>query len=141
MRTRKYMIVLLALMLSACHPQKNFTQTFVGESDPGQVLKLTSSRGLLRPAAEFPHNILFSVFGTNEISGTYLLTTGKETVKGSFTAGKDGEEQWIKFISENKKEWRVKVQPGGLVGPGDTVWNLQTVTADAKATAAISFGR
>ena len=124
----------LLFLLGACHAGKDFTQTFVDDSDSGRSLKLTSKAGLIRPAAEFPHNIMFKLFGTDELSGTYELNSSDETANGTFVAGKDGDEQWIRFTSADKKEWKVTVKPGGLLkGDGDTVWEPKAMTVDARA--------
>jgi hypothetical protein len=134
--------VCLFLLLGGCHAQKNFTQTFVNENDPHQSLKLASSVGFIRPAAEFPRNILFRLFGTDELTGTYVLTTDTETVQGKFVAGKDGDETWIKLTSEGKKDWSLKAQTGGLlVASDDTVWRLKDSFTDAEAAAVIKIGR
>src|SRR5215510_6171193 len=98
------LVACLFLLLGGCHAQKNFTQTFVNEDDSNQSLKLSSPTGFIRPAAEAPRNILFRLFGTDELTGTYVLTTHAETVQGKFVAGKDGDEGWIKLISEGKKD-------------------------------------
>ena len=53
---------------------------------------------------------MFKLFGTDEPKGTYERNDGDETSKGTFVAGKDGDNQWIRFTSEDKKEWNVTVK-------------------------------
>jgi hypothetical protein len=131
----------LALLLVGCHADTNYTQTFISESDSNYSLKLTSKAGLIRPAAEFPHNFMFKLFGTEELSGTYERNDGAGASKGTFVAGKEGDKQWIRLTSEDKREWTVTVNPGGrLVGDGDIVWELKTTTADARAASSFKIG-
>jgi hypothetical protein len=130
------------LLISGCHASsdKNFSQTFVSEDNAGDSLKLNSKTGLVRPAAEFPHNIFFKLFGSDTTSGSYERIEGETTTKGTFEAGTDGEKQWIRFTSEDKREWDVEVKPGGLlVGDGEIVWKLTTTVADARAKSEFGF--
>jgi hypothetical protein len=145
MRIQKYLplIAALALMLSACHANKTFTQTFESEKDPGQTLTLTSRTGLIHPNAGFPHNVFFKVFGGGEVEGTYEQKTATGTVKGTFTAGKESEKQWIKFKPAegvgDKTEWKVQVKLGGMLANGDTIWFLKKTYADAKAASSFKM--
>ena len=144
MRRTTYSIAValcLGLLLGGCHAQKNFTQTFVNEKDSNQSLKLSSTVGFIRPAAEAPRNILFQLFGTDELTGTYVLTTNAETVQGKFVLGKDGDEGWIKLTSEGNKETSFKVHAGLLVASDGTTWRLKDSFTDAKATAVVKIGR
>lgn len=145
MRTQTHLslIAAFALMLSACHGDKTLTQTFESEKDPSQTLILTSKTGMIRPSAGFPHNVLFKVFG-GELQGTYEQKTATGTVKGTFTAGKEGEKQWIKFKpgedASDKAEWKVQVKLGGMLADGDTIWALKKTYADAKTTSSFKVG-
>lgn len=130
---------LLYLLLGACG-HATYTQTFVNQDDATRSLSLTSHAGMVRPAANFPANVLFKLFGTDELEGTYVLKNGEQKVQGKFTAGKDGETQWIKFASDDKPEWRVKVIGGALVGPDSTTWTLQGATASAKTAVSVKIG-
>lgn len=148
MERRKYpvlMVALVVLLVSGCHADKNFTQTFTSEKDPSQTLTLTSKTGFIHPNAGFPHNIFFKVFGGGELSGTYQQRTDEQTVaKGTFIASKDGEKQWIKFKpgdgSADKTEWKVQVKLGGMLADGDKIWMMSSTSADAKAVSGITFG-
>ena len=145
MRSRKYLVlpVALVLMVSACHANKTFVQTFESEKDPAQTLTLTSRTGLIHPNAGFPHNVFFKVFGSGEVEGTYEQKTATGMVKGVFTAGKEGEKQWIKFKpaegASDKTEWKVQVKLGGMLSDGDTIWALKKTYADAKATSSFKM--
>jgi hypothetical protein len=130
---------LLFLLLGACG-HGTYTQTFVNREDSSKSLSLTSSVGFVRPASNFPHNVLFKVFGTDKLEGTYVLMNGDQKVAGKFTAGKDGETQWIKFTSDEKPEWQVKVVGGELVEPDSTKWTPQTLKAESKALVKVGFG-
>src|SRR4030095_9427045 len=93
-----------------------------------------SKTGFVRPAAEFPHNLLFKVFGNEELSGTYEMKTGTQTAKGKFTAGRDGDQQWLKSEPGEAKEWKATVKPGGqLVEDNEKVWEMRRVDVAAKA--------
>jgi len=122
------------ISLVACHTQGDYKQTFVRAGDSSQSLTLMSKTGFVRPAAEFPQNLLFKVFGTEELSGTYEMKAVTQTVKGKFTAGKDGDQRWIKFEPSEAKEWKATVRPGGqLVGDDEKVWEMRRVDVAAKA--------
>lgn len=124
------LLLLFLVLIGGCHSSSKFSQTFVSEDHPERSLTLESQVGLIRPAANFPHNLLFRLFGTRETSGTYVLTTGQETIRGTFTAGTDGQTEWIKFISEDKKEWQVKALGGNLVDSDNSVWQIRNVKMD-----------
>src|SRR5262245_10636612 len=134
--------ILLPALLGACSHHGTYTQTFVIEKDSTRSLSLTSNAGVIRPAAQFPANVLFKVFGTDQLEGTYVLVNGDQKTKGKFIAGKDGETRWIKFTSEDKPEWRVKVIAGALVEPDSTTWTFEgaTATATASAKLGVKFG-
>ena len=139
------MVALIVLLLSGCHADTNFTQTFESEKDPGQTLTLMSKTGVIQPKAGFPYNIFFKAFGGGELSGKYEQKTNEQTVvKGTFTAGKDGEKQWIKFKPEDssadQKEWKAQVKLGGMLADGDKTWFLTTSYADAKAASSLKIG-
>ena len=135
------MVALLVLLVSGCHADKNFRQTFESERDPTQTLSLTSKTGFIHPHAGFPHNVFFKIFGGGEVEGTYEQKTPEGTVKGTFTAGKDGEKQWIKFNPvEGRTEWKVQVKLGGMLADGDKVWMLKKTYADAKAATTFKIG-
>jgi hypothetical protein len=122
------------ILLFACHTQQDYKQTFVREGDSSESLTLMSKRGIVRPAAEFPRNLWFKMFGTEELSGTYEMKTGTQTVNGTFTAGREGDQQWIKFEPSESKEWKATVKPGGqLVGDDEKVWEMRRVDIAAKA--------
>ena len=129
---------LLFLLLGACG-HGTYTQTFVNREDSTGLLSLTSSKGFVRPASNFPHNVLFKVFGTDKLEGTYVLMNGDQKVAGKFTAGKDGETQWIKFTSGDKPEWQVKVVGGELVEPDSTEWTPQALKAAANTLVKVGF--
>jgi hypothetical protein len=122
------------ILLVACHAQQDYKQTFVRESDSSQSLTLMSKTGFVRPAAEFPNNLLFKVFGNENLTGTYEMKTGTQTVKGKFTAGRDGDQRWIKFEPSEAQEWKAIVKPGGkLVGDDEKVWEMRRLDVAAKA--------
>jgi|SRR5678815_396460 len=138
------LVLLVALVFTGCHANKTFVQTFEREDDPNQTLVLTSPTGLIHPNAGFPHNLFFKVFGGGEVEGTYEQKTAKDTVKGTFVAGKDGDKQWIRFkpgegVSE-KTEWKVQVKLGGMLADGDKIWALKKTYADAKAVSSFKIG-
>ena len=122
----------MAILIGGCHASGTYTQTFVNSKDDGQTLQLTSQRGLVRPATEFPHNILFKIFGTDALSGTYVLAKGTEPVKGTFVAGKDGDRQCIKFSADGRPDWQVTSLNGQLVGQDDTVWQWRDANAKSE---------
>ena len=130
--------VLLAVMLSGCSHHGTYTQTFVDDSDSNRSLTLTSEAGMVRPTANFPGNVLFKLFGTDQLQGTYVLKTGEQKVKGTFLSGKDGESQWINLTGDDKSEWRVKVLAGTLVGPDEATWSMKR--ADVKTAATFKIG-
>ena len=141
---RSGLLLCVAMLVSGCHTNKNFTQTFEREDDPNQTLILTSQTGLIHPNAGFPHNVFFKVFGGGEVEGTYEHKTAKGTVKGTFVAGKDGEKQWIRFKPAegaiDKTEWKVQVKLGGMLAEGDKIWALKKTYADAKAVSSFKIG-
>jgi hypothetical protein len=130
--------VVSALLASCGHG--TLTQKFVNKDDSSRSLSLTRPVGLVSPASHFPANVLFKVFGTNQLEGTYVLVSGSETIKGKFVAGKDGDSQWIKFIAGGRPEWQVKVVGGELVGPDSTTWILESAAAEAKSVSTVKIG-
>ena len=130
--------VLSALLASCGHG--TLTQTFINKGDASRSLSLTRSVGLVTPASHFPGNVLFKVFGTNQLEGTYVLVNGSETIKGKFVAGKDGDSQWIKFTADGRPEWQVKAVGGELVGPDNTTWTLESAAAEAKSVSTVKIG-
>jgi len=135
-------IFCLLVSLSAGCGHGTFTQTFRDQDDSTRTLSLISDTGFgVRPASNFPGNLLFKIFGTNELVGTYVMQKGDSQVKGRFLARKDenGEEQWIKFVSDDNQEWQGKIVGRDLVGPGK-VWIFEIATADAKTAASVKIG-
>jgi hypothetical protein len=129
--------IMFAMLLASCG-HGTYTQTFVDDGNSSRTLTLTRQVGFVRPAANFPHSLFFKLFGTDELHGTYVLVDGVQKVEGAFTAGKDGDSQWIKFTASGKPEWSVKAGGGGLVGPGDTTWSMKS--ADAKTAQSFKVG-
>ena len=80
------------------------------------------------------------LFGTDELSGTYELNERTDTLKGTFVAGRHGEEQWIRLTSTDNKEWRLTVKAGGSLAGDGEIWKLTTELADAEARADIETG-
>ena len=130
--------LLLMTLLVACSRHGTYTQTFVDDNDSTRSLTLTSEVGMVRPTANFPGNVLFQLFGTDQLQGTYVLKTGERKVNGRFLAGKDGESQWINFTGDDQSEWRVKVLAGVLVGPDEATWSMKR--ADVKTAATFKIG-
>jgi hypothetical protein len=135
------MFALALLLVSGCHTDKSFTQTFESEKDPSQTLKLTSKTGFVEPNADFPRSIFSKVFAS-ELDGKYEQTTAAGIVKGTFTAAKDGEKQWIRFKpGDGGAEWKVQVKLSGMLADGDKVWMPKEIQAEAKAAPmGITFG-
>jgi len=144
MRARTCFVVLAALLaLSACHASGTFTQTYENQSDSSQSLTLKSNTGIIRPNAGFPHNLFFKLFA-GDLKGDYELKKGGETVKGTFTAVKDGEKQFIKFTpgagASDKTEWKVQLKLGGMLADGDTVWAMKSTAGMVDGVAGFKTG-
>jgi len=138
MRTRTHVwitaVCAAALLLTACHGQREYKQTFVSQKDSTQELRLTHKFGVLRPGG-FPEKLLSGLIGPPELKGTYELKTAEGTSTGTFIAGKDGDRQWVKFTptgDDGKEEWRVKVTSTGTFEGDSTVWEMKKGTFDVS---------
>jgi hypothetical protein len=132
---------ILVSLLLACSGHGTFAQTFRDQDDTTRTLTLTSRTGFgVHPASNFPANLFFRIFGTDQLEGTYLLLKDDSRQTGKFVSGKTGEEQWIKFVSDDNQEWRGKIIGRALFGPDKTVWTFEGATADAKTTASLKIG-
>ena len=137
-RTKTLLISVLSFgLLAACGTT---TQTFINKDDPSRSLSLTHTAGFVRPAAEFPRNVLFKLFGTEKLEGTYVLVNGRENIKGKFVASNDGDSQSIKFSSDGNPEWKVKVVGGDLVEPDGATWSLESARAESKSVSTVKIG-
>lgn len=145
MRTKEHVSIIavfaVSLLLGACHRQGEYKLTFVSQKDATQELRLTSKVGMVRPEG-FPGNLLVRLFGQPDLNGTYELRTAEGTSEGTFIAGKDQEEQWIKFTpagNDGKQKWSVKATSDGRFEGDGVVWEIKN--ADVKATATVSLGK
>jgi len=129
-----------ALVLTACHGQSTFTQTFESQETPGQTLTLSSDDGFLKSEAGFPNNVMDWLLGSDDVSGSYVLTTKTETTEGRFRLVKEANSRFLEFTSPAHEPWRLHVETGGLlVDSDDIVWRLKA--SNAKSVTGFTLGK